>query len=130
MLEMLQEKLMQTPSRDRDARVSQPSAMSGALASNGRIALQDPRLYDNPIYRKACNARTQFEQLQLVLSRALALLARPRCPMMKPSREKRITDINDKFSKSPVTRGGSYITASVSASTSADCCHFSFWQID
>jgi hypothetical protein len=109
MLEMLQENLMQTLSRDRDARVSQRSAMSGALASNG-IALPDPRLYDNPIYRKACNARTQFEQLQLVLSRVLAPLARPRCPMMKPSREKRIADINDRFRKNLLSRGRSYIT--------------------
>ena len=50
--------------------------------------------------------------------------------MMKPSREKRITDINDKFSKSLVTRGGSYITACVNASTSTDRCHFSLWQND
>jgi hypothetical protein len=39
-LEMLQEKLMQTLSRDRDARVSQLGAISSALASNGRIALK------------------------------------------------------------------------------------------
>ena len=63
---------MQTLSRGRDTRVSQLSAMSGALASNGKIALKDPRLHDSPIYRKACNARTQFEQLQLVLPRVLS----------------------------------------------------------
>jgi hypothetical protein len=35
--------------------------------------------------------------------------------MTKPSREKRIADINDKFRMSLVTRGRSYITAGVNA---------------
>lgn len=86
-LEMLQEKLMQTLSRDRDARVSQLGAISSALASNGRIALKIHVCTTAPYTdRKACNARTQFVQLQLVLSRVLAPLARLRCPMTRSLR--------------------------------------------
>ena len=68
-LEMLQEKLMQTLSRDRDARVSQLGAISSALASNGRIALKIHVCTTAPYTdRKVCNARTQFVQRTKMLT--------------------------------------------------------------
>src|SRR5262245_4538986 len=44
-----------------------------------------------------------------------APLVRRRCSMTKPSRAKRIADLNDKFRKSPVTGGRTYMTAGVNS---------------
>jgi hypothetical protein len=47
--------------------------------------------------------------------------------MTKPSREKRIA-INDKYRKSLVTRGRTYIIAGINAPLQR--WHFSFWQFE